>query len=119
MDENDMKISQKIDDIPWRPHPHRPSVSMKPLITSEEHNLNATCMLVNVPVGKEIPEHIHEEQDEILLPLQGRAVMWVEGAGDFSVGPDVIFRVPKGMKHKIADIAEDLLLYCVFVPALF
>jgi mannose-6-phosphate isomerase-like protein (cupin superfamily) len=44
--------------------------------------------------------------------------MWVEGVGDFSLEPGVIVRVPKGKKHKIADVAEDLLFYDVFFPAL-
>ena len=99
--EVEMKINRKIDDIPWVPHPVVTGVSIKPLISSKEHNLNVTCMLVKVPVGKEVPEHIHEAQDDILYPLHGKAVMWVEGVGDFSLEPGVIVRVPKGKKHKI------------------
>ncbi len=113
-----MQINRKIEEIPWAPHPVVPGVSIKPLISSKEHNLNVTCMLVNVPVGNVVPEHIHQEQDDILFPLQGKAVMWVEGVGDFSLEPGVIVRVPKGKKHKIADVVEELLVYDVFFPAL-
>ncbi len=116
--EVEMEINGKIDEIPWKPHPVVPGVSIKPLISSKEHNLNVTCMLVNVPVGNVVPEHIHQEQDDILFPLQGKAVMWVEGVGDFSLEPGVIVRVPKGKKHKIADVVEELLIYDVFFPAL-
>jgi quercetin dioxygenase-like cupin family protein len=116
--EVEMDITGKIEDIPWAPHPVIPEISIKPLISKKEHNLNVTCMLVHVPAGKEVPEHIHPEQDDILFPLQGKAVMWVEGVGDFSLKSGVIVRVPKGRKHKITNVVDELLIYDVFFPAL-
>jgi len=100
------------------PHPTVQGVKIKPLISKKEHGLNMTCMLVNVPAGKEVPEHIHDEQDDILYLLQGKAVMWVDRTGNFSLEPGVIVRVPKGKKHKIFDVTQDLLIYDVFCPAL-
>jgi quercetin dioxygenase-like cupin family protein len=113
-----MEIVGKVEDIPWTPHPVVPGISIKPLISSKEHNLDVTCMLVNVPVGKEVPEHIHETQEDILFPLKGKALMWIEDAGDFTLVPGMIVRVPKGKKHKITNIVEELLIYDVFSPAL-
>ena len=113
-----MAINRKVEDLPWAPHPVVPGISIKPLISSKEHNLNVTCMLVTVPVGKEVPEHIHDTQDDILFPLKGKAVMWVEGVGEFTLEPGQIVRVPKGKKHKITNIVEELLIYDVFSPAL-
>ena len=66
-----MKINRRTDDIPWVPHPVVTGVSIKPLISFKEHNLNVTCMLVNVPVGKEVPEHIHEAAGRHSLSLAG------------------------------------------------
>ena len=88
------------------------------MISEKEHGLKVTCMLINISVGKQVPEHIHEEQDDVLYPLQGRAIMWVDGTGNFSLEPGVIVRVPKGVKHKISDVTENLLIYDVFCPAL-
>jgi quercetin dioxygenase-like cupin family protein len=68
-----MEVNRKVEDIPWTPHPVVPGISIKPLISSKEHHLNVTCMLVTVPVGKEVPEHIHDTQDDILYPLKGKA----------------------------------------------
>jgi len=44
--------------------------------------------------------------------------MAVEGSEDFTLEPGVIVRVPKGTKHRIYDVSEDLLIYDVFWPAL-
>ena len=43
---------------------------------------------------------------------------WIDGEGEFTLEPGMIIRVPKGTKHKIFDVTEDLLIYDVFHPAL-
>ena len=113
-----MKAHHSVDSISWLPHPTVPDVRIKPMISLKEHGLDVTCMLVDIPAGTDIPEHIHETQDDILYPLQGKGIMWVDGDGDFSLEPGVIVKVPKGTKHKITNITEDMLIYDVFFPAL-
>lgn len=113
-----MKAYRLLKDIPWSPHPVAAGVEIKPMISMGEHGLDVTCMLVRVPAGKEVTEHIHAEQDDILYPLEGKAMMWVEETGEFSLVPGVVVKVPPGKKHKITDVEEDLLLYDVFFPAL-
>ena len=112
-----MEICKTVGDISWRPHPLVKEVSIKPLVTKSEDGLNVTCMLVRIPAGIEIPEHIHEEQVDILYPLGGKAEMDVAGAGTFSLKPGVVVRVPIGTKHSIFNVAEELLVYDVFQPA--
>ena len=116
--EDSLDIYRSEKNIPWEPHPSAQGVKIKPLISKKEHGLDVTCMLVFVPAGSEVPEHIHENQSDILYPLQGKAVMWVDGTGSFSLEPGLIVRVPKGKKHKITNITEDLLIYDVFSPFL-
>jgi quercetin dioxygenase-like cupin family protein len=113
-----MKVWQFVEKIPWQPHPIAEGVLIKPLVSKKNEDTNVTCMLVQIPKGKEVSDHIHGEQDDILFPLKGKATMWVDGIGSFSLEPGVIVRIPKGIKHKIVEIREDLLIYDVFYPAL-
>ena len=111
-----MEICKTVDKISWRPHPVVKGVTIKPLATKSEDDLNVTCMLVKIPVGAEVPEHIHEEQADILYPLQGLAEMVVEGTGTFPLKPGIVVSIPRGTKHKIHNVAEELLIYDVFQP---
>ena len=112
-----MEIFKTVADVSWRPHPLVKEVSIKPLVTKSEDGLDVTCMLVRVPAGIDIPEHIHDEQMDMLYPIQGKAEMNVEGAGTFPLEPGVVVRVPKGTKHRIFNVTEELLVYDVFQPA--
>ena len=112
-----MDICTKIEELDWDPHPLAEGVMIKPLVTKRDHDLNVSCILVKVPVGNEIPEHIHDEQVDILYPLSGKAEMHVEGTGAFPLEPGVIVRVPISAKHKIINVTEELMIYDVFHPA--
>jgi len=110
------KVLRNVADIGWIPHPTAKGVSIKPLVTRKDDGTDVSCMLVLVPKDNEVPEHVHEE-DDILYPLNGRAIMWVDGSGSFPLEPGCVVRVPKGTKHKIENVSEELLLYDVFWPA--
>jgi len=107
-----------MEKIPWIPHPTAEGVQIKPFISAKEHGLGVTLMLVKIPAGKEVAEHIHPNQDDILYPLAGKGAMWVDGAGKFPLEPGIVVRVPRGTKHKIFEVTEGLLIYDVFCPAL-
>ena len=113
-----MKMKCPLDSISWLPHQIAQGVRIKPMITQKEDNLDVTCMLVDIPAGAEVPEHVHETQDDILYPLSGKGTMWIDGAGEFTLEPGQIIRVPKDTKHKITRVTEALLIYDVFCPAL-
>jgi quercetin dioxygenase-like cupin family protein len=107
-----------IEKLPWSPHPILEGVQIKTLVSKKEDGLDVTCMLVKVPEGKAVAEHIHPGQDDILYPLSGKATMWVDGVGEFSLHPGTVVRVPKGTRHRIFGVTEELLIYDVFCPAL-
>ena len=112
-----MEIFTNVDSLSWAPHPIAEGVEIKPLVTKKDDGLDVTCVLVKIPAGIEIPEHIHETQADILYPLRGKAEMYVEGAGNFQLKPGIVVRVPIGVKHKIFNVTEELLIYDVFQPA--
>ena len=113
-----MKMHRLVDSLPWLPHHFAQGVRIKPMITQKEDQLDVTCVLVEVPAGVEVPEHVHETQDDILYPLSGKGVMWIDGEGEFTIEPGLIIRVPKGTRHKITKVTETMLIYDVFCPAL-
>jgi len=102
-------------ELDWLPHTAK-GAERKILISKKEHKVDVTCMLVRIPKGVEIPEHIHDAQDDIIYVLQGKFRLWAEGA-DHDAWKGTLLRVPKGVKHRIYDVQEDTLLYDVFVPA--
>jgi quercetin dioxygenase-like cupin family protein len=108
---------RNIDELEWRPHPTAEGVEIKVLVSQADQGTDVTCMLVRIGQGMEVPEHVHDRSDDILYPLAGKATMWVENSGDFPLEPGVIVRVPKGTRHRIFDVSEDVLLYDVFWPA--
>ncbi|MDR3554109.1 MAG: cupin domain-containing protein [Syntrophobacteraceae bacterium] len=112
-----MEVCRRMDRVPWVPHPTAEGVRIKPIITRKDDGLDVTCILVAIPAGKEVGEHVHKDQYDILYPLAGKAVMWVDGVGEFELAPGVAVRVPNGTKHKIFEVGEDLLIYDVFCPA--
>ena len=113
-----MEAYRLIENLPWSPHPVVKGVQIKPLVSKKQDGLDVTCMLVKVPAGTEVPEHIHPDQDDILYPVSGKATMWVDGFETFSLHPGTFVRVPKGTKHRIYGVVEELLIYDVFHPAL-
>ncbi len=113
-----MKSVRNVEELEWQPHPTVKGVEIKVLVSQAAQGTDVTCLLVRVGRGLEVPEHVHDHSDDILYPLSGKARMWVEGSGEFSLEPGVIVRVPQGTRHRIFDVSEDLLLYDVFWPAL-
>jgi quercetin dioxygenase-like cupin family protein len=112
-----MEVYTKVENLTWNPHPLAEGVHIKPLVTKKADGLNVSCILVKIPVGVDIPEHVHAEQVDIRYPLNGRAEMYVEGKGALALEPGVVVRVPIGAKHKIYNVTEELLIYDVFHPA--
>jgi len=113
-----MQYHRDVNNIAWEPHPSVQGIRIKPLISNREDGLDVSCLLVKIPAGGEAPEHIHENQDDIIYPLEGKATIWIDGAGEFALEPGALVRVPKGIRHKVYKVLEDLLVYDVFFPAL-
>lgn len=111
-----MNIVRHIDEIPEEPHPFLKSVTMKTLLSKQDDDANTTCIVVCCPSGSEIEEHIHEEQDDLIYVLKGKATMWIEDLGDFRLSPGTFVAVRRGKRHKTFAVEEDLIIFDTFTP---
>ena len=104
-------------DMDWNPHPKFPGVEIAYLLTKRDEDVDMTCAIVHWKVGAEIPRHIHEDSDDILYILKGKAKIWIDGYGDIPLKAGSFVRVPKGVEHQPHDVEEDLLAHDTWFPA--
>lgn len=114
-----MEFKRRIGDVDWKPHPAgHDGVKMKVLRSKEDSEVESSIALVKVEEGFEVPEHIHEDADDNLYILEGKAKMRVDDEV-FNIDDGCQITVPKGTVHEIFDVENDLLIYDVFSPAIF
>ena len=104
----------KLDDVKWEAHPFL-DIEIKTLISKQKDGAAVTILLAKLPKNQTIEEHIHEESDDILFPLEGKGKIVIENAGEFVLEPGVLVRVPKKTKHRVS-AEEDLLYFDIFAP---
>jgi quercetin dioxygenase-like cupin family protein len=110
------------DQVEERDHPVFGGVKIKVLYSRADHGSTATIVLTRVPAKVEIPEHVHDQSDDILHVLAGRARMEIRfegGAQTFSLVPGAVVRVPMNTPHRIFDVTEEIRVYDVFAPPAF
>ena len=106
------------DEIKWEPHPQLANAKVSYLLSNRDENVDMTCLLVRLPVGTEVPKHIHENSDDIIYVLKGKAKMWIDEIGDLPMVEGAFFRIPKGVLHQPHSVEEDIVAYDVFYPFL-
>jgi quercetin dioxygenase-like cupin family protein len=105
-------------ELTWEPHPYLP-IQIKPFLSKRADQADVTIFLVRLPVGKEIPEHVHETQEDIIFIVAGKGKMWIDGVGEFVLERGTFVRVPQNTRHRMYDVTEEILNYDVFTPPLF
>jgi putative monooxygenase len=98
-----------------------PRVS-KLLLAPKFGGVEKLSMGMNVTeVGSMIPDHAHEDSEEVLFLISGRAKLIIEGEGEWEIGPETAFYSPKGVKHRLENIGNEPLklvwVYCPPLPA--
>ena len=106
------------DERKWEPHPQIPRVEVSYLLSKRADQVDMTGALVHLPVGAQVAEHLHENSDDIIYVLQGKAKMWVDGIGEVPLVAGTFLRIPKGTMHQPRDVVEDFIAYDVWYPAL-
>jgi mannose-6-phosphate isomerase-like protein (cupin superfamily) len=108
-----------VDALPWEEHPSVRDVSIKKIITMTQFGQGSpSIIMVRIPAGIEVPEHIHANSEDILFILAGLGTMWIDGAGIVRLRKDAVVRVPHNTKHRIYEVTEELLIYDVFSPGI-
>jgi len=114
-----MKYLMYADEVDWQAHPAgHPGVEMKILRSQKDFTYKESIAFVRIAVGGAVLPHVHEEEDDNLYILSGRAKMRV-GNEKFDIGPEAQITVPAGMEHEIFDVVEEILFYDVFAPRIF
>lgn len=106
------------DKIKWEPHPQLANAKVSYFLSKRDENADLTCLLVRLPAGSQVEKHIHENSDDIIYVVKGKAKMWIDQIGDVPLVEGAFIRIPKGVLHQPHDIEEDMLIYDVFYPYL-
>lgn len=70
-------------------------------------------------VGSMIPDHAHDESEEVLFLISGHAKIVIEGVGEWEIGPETAFYSPIGVKHRVENIGDEpLRIVWVYSPPL-
>ncbi|MCD6486939.1 MAG: cupin domain-containing protein [Syntrophobacterales bacterium] len=114
-----MDVLFNAGNLLWKDHPAIKGVSIKKIVTTEQFGKDSpSIVMVKIPVGVEVPEHIHKESEDILFILAGKATMWIGGIGNLRLQKNVVVRVPRNTRHRVFDVTDELLVYDVFSPGI-
>lgn len=70
-------------------------------------------------VGSMIPDHVHENSEEVLFLISGHAKIVIDGEGEWEIGPETAFYSPIGVKHRVENIGDEpLRIVWVYSPPL-
>ncbi len=80
---------------------------------------NVSMGLNVTAVGSMIPDHVHEDCEEVMFIISGRARLVIEGEGEWEIGPETAIYSPPGKKHRLENIGDEpLKLVWVYSPPL-
>jgi mannose-6-phosphate isomerase-like protein (cupin superfamily) len=83
------------------------------LHTSEFQQLVVMC----IPVGGEIGQEVHDENDQFIRIEAGQAEAMIDGR-KITLGDDDVIIIPRGAEHNVVNTSstEDLKLYTIYSP---
>ncbi|MEP1352415.1 MAG: cupin domain-containing protein [Tateyamaria sp.] len=73
-------------------------MSFKTILTTEASGGSMSIVDSSVPDGVGPPRHVHKAEDEIIIILDGRCELWLDGAC-FECGPGETAFIPRGTEH--------------------
>ena len=103
----------------WKPHEFAPGIKSKALLSQKNDGAQVSIFLIQTTEGGtlSVPEHSHEDSEDIAYVLSGRAKMHIEGLGEIELKQGTFVRVPKKVKHRVYDIEPNFVVLNLFSPA--
>ena len=97
-------------------HPRIKGGMSTTFFSKEKQGAQATVGMVKLPKGGMLPWHDHGHSDDIIMVLEGRGLIEMDGIGVFEIKKGSHVLVPGSNRHRIYEITEDLTLYHVKAP---
>ncbi len=74
-------------------------------------------VVMSIPVGGEIGQEVHDENDQFIRIEAGQAEAMIDGR-KITLGDDDVIIIPKGAEHNVVNTSssEDLKLYTIYSP---
>ncbi|MGI6558860.1 MAG: cupin domain-containing protein [Limnochordia bacterium] len=66
-----------------------------------------------IPVGGEIPYHIHEKEEEVMYITGGKGIAITEGVEEEIKAGDLVF-MPPGLRHQFKNTGDEVLTFMFF-----
>lgn len=106
-------VSEKDGDTFWQPGIKGNCVTIKVSPWNVDKTQH-TVFLHELPKGGEIPEHAHDENEEIFICLEGEGIITIDGKECIFRKHDVAFLAPLS-KHGIRTTSDMTLKYMVVI----
>ena len=115
MDKKPFVVAAEVEGVKRDP----PRVSKLLLAPKTVGTRNVSMGLNVTEVGSMIPDHAHEDSEEVMFIISGRAKLVIEGEGEWEIGPETAIYSPLGKKHRLENIGDEpLKLVWVYGPPL-
>lgn len=82
-------------------------------IDGERGARNLSGGTTDIPVGSELPYHVHEDEEEIMFIYRGKGVAVIEGE-TFSIEVETMVFVPPGLRHTFRNTGTEMLSFAFF-----
>lgn len=106
-------------DAEWEPHPFADGLERRVLLTKRDQGADVSIFMFRVKRGSQpldVPEHVHDDADDISYLLVGSADVEIEGEVQTMTSGSFL-RVPKGKRHRVFNISPDFAAINIFSPA--
>lgn len=107
------------NEAEWEPHPFAPGLERRVLLTRRDDGAGVSIFMFRVTPGGpplDVPEHVHDDSDDISYVLAGSADVEVEGTVH-SLRAGSFLRVPRGKRHRVFNVSAEFVALNVFSPA--